>query len=133
LGDILLVENDDQIRAIIAETLEEEGYTVRSASDRAAMQLALATQPPDLLIGDVDLDCGPSTALIDDMRAIHGAAVPLVFLTTDVWTARSLARQGLTFCLLKPFALDDLLASVAIHMRSNVPGTAALCERAVGI
>jgi two-component system, OmpR family, response regulator len=134
LGDILLVENDDQIRTFLAETLGEEGYTVRSASDRTAMHLALATQLPNLVLCDIDLDRGPSPALIDDMRAIHGAAVPLVFLTTDLWTAQSLAGQGLTCCLLKPFDLDDLLTSVATHIRSYVPGNGVtLYERAVGI
>jgi DNA-binding response OmpR family regulator len=134
LGDILVVEKNDLIRTIITETLDEEGYTVRSTSDRAGMYLALATQQPDLLICDVDLDCGSSPTLIDDVRALHGAAVPLVFLTTNAWTARSLARQGLTCCLLKPFDLDDLLTSVAMHIRSYVPGNrVTLCERAVGI
>jgi two-component system, OmpR family, response regulator len=118
MGDILGVENDDQIRTLLAETLGEEGYTVRSASDRTAMHLALATQPPDLLICDVDFDTGPSPTLIDDVCAIHGAVVPLVFLTTNVWTARSLARQGLTFCLLKPFDLSDLLTSVETHIHA---------------
>jgi DNA-binding NtrC family response regulator len=120
LGDILVVENDDMIRGLLTETLGEEGYTVRSASDRTGMHLALTTQLPDLLICDVDLDCGPSPTLIDDVRAIHGAAVPMVLMTTSVWAARSLARQGLTFCLLKPYDLDNLLSSVATHIRPCV-------------
>jgi DNA-binding response OmpR family regulator len=120
LGDILVVENDNLIRALLTETLDEEGYTVRSASDRTDMHLALAAQPPDLLLCDVDLDRGPSHSLIDDVRAIGDAAVPMLLMTTDVWIARSLARQGLTFCLLKPFAVDDLLTSVAMHIRSQV-------------
>ena len=121
LGDILVVENDDLIRALLTETLDEEGYTVRSASDRIRMHLALVAQLPDLLICDVDLDRGPVPSLIDDVHALHGAAVPMVLLTTDAWTARSLARQGLTFCPLKPFDLSDLLTSVATHIRSHAP------------
>ena len=131
--DILIVENDDPIRALLVETLEEEGYAVRSASNRAAMRRALADQPPALLICDVDLDRGPDPTLIDDIHNATSAPVPLLLMTTNVWTARSLARQGLTFCLLKPFQLDDLLASVAVYIRS--PGRASsvtLDERAVG-
>jgi DNA-binding response OmpR family regulator len=131
-GTILVVENDDQIRAIITETLNEEGYTVRSVSDRQAMYSVLDTHQPDLLICDLDLDCGPGLTLINDMRAIRTAAVPLMVMTTSSWIAQSLARQGFTFCLLKPFHLNDLLSSVAMNIRS--PGSvdsASLRERAV--
>jgi two-component system, OmpR family, response regulator len=113
MGNILVVEDDDSIRTLLVETFEDEGYTVRSASDRMGMHMALDTQPPDLLICDVDLDRGVDPTLIDDVRATHGAAMPLLLLTTNVWAARSLARQGLTFCLLKPFHLEELLTSVA--------------------
>lgn len=115
---ILVVENDDLIRALLTEALGEEGYTVRSASDRTAMHNALSHQRPDLLLCDVDLDRGPGSSLIDDVHALHSAVVPMLLLTTDVWTARSLARQGLSFCLLKPFGIDDLLTSVAMHIHS---------------
>lgn len=134
LGDILIVENDDQIRIFLAETLGEEGYTVRSASDRTAMHLALATQLPKLVICDIDLDRGPSPALISDVSALHDEVVPLLLLTTNLWTARSLAGQGLTCCLLKPFDLDDLLTSVATRICSHDPSAAApLSEPSVGI
>jgi DNA-binding response OmpR family regulator len=60
LRDILVVENDDLIRTLLTETLSEEGYAVRSASDRMGMHRALDIQPPDLLLCDVDLDRGPA-------------------------------------------------------------------------
>jgi DNA-binding response OmpR family regulator len=120
-GDILVVENDDQIRDLLTETLGEEGYTVRSTRDRTGMHRALAAQPPDLLICDVDLDGGPGSTLIDDVYALRGAAVPLLLLTTSTWIAQSLAWQGFTFCLLKPFHLNDLLTSVAMHIRTPRP------------
>jgi DNA-binding response OmpR family regulator len=132
LGDILVVENDDLIRDLLTEALGEEGYAVRSASDRTGMHRALAAQPPDLLLCDVDLDRGPDSTLIDDLHALRGAAVPMLLLTTNVWAAQSLARQGLTFCLLKPFDIADLLTSVAMHISPYTPGAAPLRERVVG-
>ena len=132
-GDILVVEHDNLICALLTETLGEQGYTVRSARDRTGMHRALATQLPDLLICDVDLDRGPGLTLINDVRAACGAAVPLVLMTTSTWIAQSLARQGFTFCLLKPFHLNDLLASVAMHIRVHAPRDVALFRtRAVG-
>jgi two-component system nitrogen regulation response regulator GlnG len=132
MGDILVVEHDNLICALLTETLGEKGYIVRSARDRTGMHRALATQLPDLLICDVDLDRGPGLTLINDVRAACGAAVPLVLMTTSTWIAQSLARQGYMFCLLKPFHLNDLLTSVAMNIRS--PGSidsASLRERTV--
>jgi DNA-binding response OmpR family regulator len=133
LGNILVVENNDEIRAFITETLDEEGYTVRSASDREAMYSALDTQQPDLLICDLDFDRGPDLTLIDDLRALRAAAVPLIVMTTNTWISQSLARQGFTYCLLKPFHFNDLLTCVATHIRSlGSVNSASLRERAVG-
>jgi DNA-binding response OmpR family regulator len=133
MGHILLVEDDDLIRALLTETLAEEGYAVRSVSNRVDMHKELAAQPPALLICDVDLDRGSDSALIDDMHAASSVPIPLLLMTTDDWTARSLARQGLIFCLLKPFNLDDLLASVAVYIRPASQGAAAsLHECALG-
>jgi two-component system response regulator MprA len=131
--DILIVENDDLIRALLVETLTEEGYAVRSASNREDMRTALAARPPALLICDVDLDRGPAPTVIDDVYSTSSVPVPLLLMTTNVWSARSLARQGLAFCLLKPFQLDDLLASVATYIRPSArDSSVALGERAVG-
>ena len=134
LRDILVVESDDLIRVLLTETLSDEGYVVRSVSDRTGMHRALNIQPPDLLLCDVDLDRGPGPSLIDDVQVLHSAAVPMVLMTTNVWTARSLARQGLNFCLLKPFDLDELFTCVAWHIGSaggyaGVP----LLEQAAGV
>jgi DNA-binding NtrC family response regulator len=120
-GDILVVENDDEIRALLTEALGEEGYTVRSTSNRSGMHLALDAHSPDLLICDVDLDRDSGPSVIDDVCAAYGATMPMMLMTTNMWTARSLARQGLTFCLLKPFDLDELFTSVSRQMHSPSP------------
>src|SRR4051812_17800763 len=121
LGNILVVENDDPIRDLLAEALAMEGYGVQSVSDRTALHAAFAAQSPDLLIYDADLDRGSERPIMDDVRA-YDRVVPVLLLTTNVWTARSLARQNLAFCLLKPFQLDDLFACVAQLIDPAGPG-----------
>jgi DNA-binding NtrC family response regulator len=78
----------------------------------------LIAQVPDLLIYDVDLDCGPDPTLSHEVRTIVDSAIPTIVMTTNVWTARSLARQGVNFCLLKPFDLDELFTCVARYIGS---------------
>jgi DNA-binding response OmpR family regulator len=56
---ILVVENHDPLRRLLAEMLDEEGYTVRSASDRTDMRRALNTQTPNLLSAMWILTVGP--------------------------------------------------------------------------
>jgi two-component system, NtrC family, nitrogen regulation response regulator NtrX len=115
-GDILIIEDDTPISDFIAEVLEDEGYTVRSAHDRAAALTILANHLPNLILCDLHLPGVSSLTLIDDIRSAAGTAVPLVVMTADVQAARQLDMQGIAFCLLKPFSLEDLVSCVTTHM-----------------
>ena len=117
-GDILVIEDDAPISDFIAEVLEDEGYSVRSAHDRAAALTTLAERLPNLILCDLHLPGVAGRSLIDDIRSTVGTAVALVVMTADVQAARQLDMQGIAFCLLKPFSLEDLLSCVAKHLPS---------------
>jgi two-component system nitrogen regulation response regulator NtrX len=115
-GDILVIEDDTPISDFIAEVLEDEGYTVRSAHDRASALATLADCLPNLILCDLHLPGVSSLTLIDDIRSTVGTKVALVVMTADVQAAQQLDMQGIAFCLLKPFSLEDLLSCVTRHM-----------------
>jgi DNA-binding response OmpR family regulator len=122
LANILVVENDDLIRDFLAEALGLDGYTVQTVADRTSMHAALATQLPNLMIYDLDLDHTTDLPIVDDMRDTRGQGVPMILLTTNEQTARSLPRQNSISYLLKPFDLDDLFGYIAQHIGSAGPG-----------
>ena len=54
---------------------------------------------------------------VRDLRRDGRADVPVILMTADSVSANALETEGIAFCLLKPFDLDDLLACVAKYIR----------------
>lgn len=106
---ILVVEDDDQVRFLVSYLLEELGYTVTAARDaNSAMPHFSSLQHIDLLISDVGLPGMNGRQLADLMRQEH-PTVPVLFMTGY---AESAAVQseflGENMAIItKPFALDD--------------------------
>lgn len=106
---ILVVEDDDQVRFLVSYLLEELGYAVTAAQDAtSAMPHLSASTPIDLLISDVGLPGMNGRQLAELMRAEH-PSVPVLFMTGY---AESAAVQseflGENMAIItKPFALDD--------------------------
>ena len=54
-GDILVVDDDPDIAAMISEVLRDEGYTVRTAADELLALAALEANHPNLVLLDLNL------------------------------------------------------------------------------
>jgi two-component system cell cycle sensor histidine kinase/response regulator CckA len=107
---ILLVEDDDQVGTAARRGLEENGYTVRTAS---GVEEALASceqdGPPDLLLSDVVMPAGDGIDLAERIRTRY-PRVKVVLMSG--YTAHSLfekgvMREGVTL-LQKPFTGETL-------------------------
>jgi two-component system copper resistance phosphate regulon response regulator CusR len=102
---ILLIEDEKKTAAFIAKGLEEEGYSVESASDgEAGLELALATRF-DLLLVDVMLPKKDGWTVVEELRG-SGAHTPILFLTArDGVPDRVKGLElGADDYLVKPFA-----------------------------
>ncbi len=112
---VLLVEDDDSLRAITERILHRDGYAVLSAATVTdARRLAATSSGVDLLVTDVILPDlhGPALA-----AALHATdpALPVVYLsgyTETVLAARSTIPAGATL-LTKPVSAHQLLRTVA--------------------
>src|SRR5215217_7798406 len=109
-GDILIVDDDQPIVDFITEALADEGYTVRSAFSVASALDATAARIPDLIIMDLHMPGKTGDVFVRDIRRDGHTDLPVVLMTADSASARALEVEGIAFCLLKPFDLDDLLA-----------------------
>jgi CheY-like chemotaxis protein len=111
---VLVVEDDLQIAAILADLLEGEGYRVATAVDGQALPLALA-DPPDLVLLDVMMPGMDGAEVCRRLNADPRTRdVPIVFLTAmppDALLPRiaDCAYRGL---IRKPFGLDEVLDAV---------------------
>lgn len=112
-ADILLVDDNPDLLALVADNLHTAGYkTVRTASSCADAKTAFARRRPELMILDINLPDGDGFGLFRDLHA--GSDVPALFLSARDADADRLFGLGLGAddYLTKPFLMQELLLRV---------------------
>jgi two-component system, OmpR family, response regulator len=127
---ILFVEDDRDIRTLLADFLAREGFAVEVAEDGAAVDRALARAQPDLVILDIMLPGEDGLSICRRLRA--RSAVPVIMLTAksdDIDRIVGL-ELGADDYLGKPFNPRELLARIrAVLRRTDRPGSAPQARR----
>ena len=114
---ILFVEDDRDIRTLLADFLAREGFAVDIAEDGTAADRALARGEPDLVILDVMLPGEDGLSICRRLRA--RSAVPIIMLTAksdDIDRIVGL-ELGADDYLGKPFNPRELLARIRAILR----------------
>ena len=111
-ASVLIVEDEPNLAAAVAEALSEAGFTVQRAADGEEALEILRDQPWDLVICDLKMPRMDGRALYQALGDVAPALRQrLVFVTGDVLgqdAARFLEETGCRW-LAKPFRLADLL------------------------
>jgi two-component system OmpR family response regulator len=114
---IMIVEDDREIRSLLADFLEREGYETVCAEDGAALDRTLARTRPDLIVLDIMLPGEDGLSICRRLRARGG--VPILMLTAkgeDVDRIVGL-EIGADDYLPKPFNPRELLARIRAVLR----------------
>ena len=118
MTEILIGEDDADVRKWLAIALETEGFTVRTAADGAATLEEAKTTRPDLLILDVMM---PKMSGLEVCKAIRAfdRTLPILMLTARSKDEDLIAGlgAGADDYVTKPFALNVLLARIAALLR----------------
>jgi two-component system response regulator PrrA len=128
LPDVLVVDDDEDIRVSLDRGLRLSGFAVRTAADGDAALAAVAADPPDCVVLDVGLPGRDGIAVVETLRA-DGVGVPVLVLS-----ARSSVDDrvlglaaGADDYLVKPFALAELVARLrALLRRAPAPAPSGL-------
>ncbi|MBO2010104.1 response regulator transcription factor [Hymenobacter negativus] len=120
--NILLVEDDPRLAALIRRGLEEEQFTVTLASDGLLGQQLALSQPFDLIILDVILPHRSGLEVLAAIR-VQDAQVPVLLLTALGTTTDKLQGfgGGADDYLVKPFDFAELVARMRALMRRGSP------------
>ena len=116
--EILAVDDDPRINRILSRLLLDEGFTVQTQSNVAAAISAMKVSHFSLLILDVMMPGETGFELAKRLRSgelgPHYATVPIVFLTAEKDEASYEVSfdVGAHAYLTKPFAIEDLLATI---------------------
>ena len=119
---ILVVDDDAEIRRLVAGYLADQGYRTLTAADTAAAREALAAHGPDLLVLDVMLPGEDGLSFVRDLRT-H-SEVPVILLTALGEEADRVTglELGADDYLAKPFGPRELLARIrTVLRRSRTP------------
>jgi two-component system phosphate regulon response regulator PhoB len=123
-GDILVIEDDPDVRRYVRERLVAAGHTVSEASTGERGVEMAAAHRFDLVLLDVEL---PGIDGFAALRSIRSAsAVPVIMLTGAADEAdRVLGLEiGADDYVVKPFMPRELVARVAAHLRRARPSDA---------
>ncbi|HSJ26582.1 MAG TPA: response regulator transcription factor [Acidimicrobiia bacterium] len=123
---VLLVEDDRGVRESLARALQFEGYDITTASDGGSgLELARSVDP-DAVILDVMMPVLSGLDVARKLRA-EGSDVPILMLTArhEVPDRVDGLDAGADDYLVKPFALDELLARIRALLRRSGPTEAA--------
>jgi two-component system OmpR family response regulator len=117
---IMVVEDDDELRGIVASSLREEGFHVHAVATGAAALELVGEALADLLVIDIGL---PDTDGRDLCQALRGRGIqtPVLFLTARDALVDRIAGfdAGGDDYLTKPFALVELVARIQAVLRRS--------------
>ena len=111
-SDILIVDDEQDIRELVAGILEDEGHETRIAHDSDSALAAIADRVPRLVFLDIWLQGSKldGLALLDQIKAMH-PDLPVVMISGHgtIETAVSAIRRGAYDFIEKPFKADRLV------------------------
>jgi two-component system nitrogen regulation response regulator NtrX len=114
-SDVLVVDDEADIRELVAGILADEGYAVRTATDSESALAAVRARKPALLILDIWMAGGgmDGLELLDLVKELDGD-LPVIMISGhgNIETAVSAIKRGAYEFLEKPFKSDRLLLVV---------------------
>jgi len=117
MTSILVVDDDDDIRALVGELLERAGHVVIKAPDGESALKLFYSRKPDLVVLDVSMPGLDGWEVLNRIRELSD--VPVLMLTAraeELEKVRGL-RAGADDYVTKPFGRQELLARVDATLR----------------
>ena len=124
---ILVVDDEPDIRQLVQEILEDEGYSVRAAQDGESARLLYAQQKPDLVLLDIWMPDVDGISLLKEWSAAGKLESQVVIMSGHgtLETAVEATRLGAFDFIQKPLSLAKLLATVSKALEARPQAEAA--------
>jgi len=129
---VVVAEDDPSVRNAVERVLELEGYQVKTANDGNAALDLIVSSKPHAVVMDVMMPFADGLTVTRELRH-RGNRTPILLLTArhEVGDRVAGLDAGADDYLVKPFAIDELLARVrALLRRYESPTSAAVLSLA---
>jgi CheY-like chemotaxis protein len=123
MANILVVDDTDDIRTLLALMVQMAGHQVREASDGRKGLEAIGECPPDLVLLDVEMPVltGPEMAYEVFLRDLGMEKIPIILLSGIVGLKELAAMVGTPYFLVKPYSPEALLQLINRALRELIP------------
>jgi CheY-like chemotaxis protein len=122
-SDILIVDDEADIRELVADILQDEGYGTRTARDSDEALSAVVAREPNLVFLDIWLQGSrlDGLELLDSLKQQH-PKLPIVVISGhgNIETAVSAIKRGAYDFIEKPFKADRLMVAAERAVKSGV-------------
>ena len=122
MSDILITDDESDIRSLISDILEDEGYRTRTAGTSDECMAAIADEVPaamilDIWLKDSDMD---GIDILKSVRRDH-PDVPVIIISGhgNIEIAVAAIKQGAYDYIEKPFNIDQLMVVVSRAMETS--------------
>ena len=124
---VLVVDDEATVRQALERALRFEGFAVSTAAGGREALTAVAERPPAVVVLDVTMPDLDGVSVVRRMRA-DGLDVPVCMLSARDEVSDRVAglQAGADDYLVKPFALDELLARLRALLRRTTDGAGTL-------
>ncbi|HAH08027.1 MAG TPA: diguanylate cyclase response regulator [Elusimicrobia bacterium] len=123
---LLIADDEPDLLALIKDTLEKEGYEVRTASNGAEALEAVRRDPPDIVVADLYMPLLDGFALCREIKADPGLQHLPVIILSGAGSKVDNRVQGLDGgaddFITKPFNVSELLARIRMILRRTRQG-----------
>lgn len=122
MGDILIVDDEEDIRTLISDILGDEGFDTRMAANSEEAMAELNREPPGLMILDIWLKDSRMDG-IDILKVTKrdNPDVPIIIISGhgNIEIAVAAIKQGAYDFIEKPFNIDQLLVVISRAMETS--------------
>ncbi len=117
---ILVVEDEELMRSILRQLLEEEGYQVFTANSAETALEIFPTVEIDVTLTDIKMSGMDGLELLSQIKAVDEEALVIVMTAySSVDSAIAALRRGVYDYITKPFVNDDLMKTVRNAIRTK--------------
>ena len=121
MSTVMVVDDEERIRTMVARSLQAEGHDVVTAADGHAALDRMARGGVDLVVLDLMMPNGNGFAVLSSL-GLRLDPTPVIVLSavTDVTTCVQALERGAVDVVHKPFSLVELLARARRHLGTGV-------------
>ncbi|MEQ8703320.1 MAG: response regulator transcription factor [Phaeodactylibacter sp.] len=118
-AEILIIDDEAQIRKLLQINLESNGYKVIQASTGNEGLVLAASHPPDLILLDIGLPDKSGHEILKELREWYNKPVLILSVQDTEADIVSALDNGATDYLTKPFRTGELLARIRSAIRRS--------------